>query len=43
MFGFLKKDKNSSTEAENKNFLSKALDKTFSSIKTIVPQKKREN
>lgn len=42
MFGFLKKDKNSSTEAENKNFLAKALDKTFSSIKTIVPQKKEK-
>jgi len=52
MFGFLKKDENKidnsldvkklDKEQENKNFLSKALDKTFSSIKSVVPQKKEK-
>jgi len=46
MFNFLKKDEtkidNSLKEQKNKNFLSKALDKTFSSIKNVVPQKKEK-
>jgi len=46
MFNFLKKDEskinNNLKEQENKNFLSKALDKTFSSIKSVVPQKKEK-
>ncbi|RBQ28512.1 signal recognition particle-docking protein FtsY [Aliarcobacter vitoriensis] len=47
MFSFLKKDKNEEnktleTQEESKNFLSKALSKTFSSIKNVVPQKKEK-
>jgi len=47
MFNFLKKDEikidhNLKEEQENKNFLSKALDKTFLSIKNVVPQKKEK-
>jgi len=47
MFNFLKKDEiiidhNLKEKQENKNFLSKALDKTFSSIKSVVPQKKEK-
>ncbi|RBQ26377.1 MULTISPECIES: signal recognition particle-docking protein FtsY [Arcobacteraceae] len=46
MFSFLKKDKTEENsnlqEQENKNFLSKALSKTFSSIKNVVPQKKEK-
>jgi len=47
MFNFLKKeeiiiDHNLKEKQENKNFLSKALDKTFSSIKSVVPQKKEK-
>ncbi|OCL98183.1 Signal recognition particle receptor FtsY [Aliarcobacter thereius] len=42
MFGFLKKDKNKEKNIESQSFLSKAFDKTFSSIKTVVPQKKEK-
>jgi len=47
MFNFLRKeeiiiDHNLKEKQENKNFLSKALDKTFSSIKSVVPQKKEK-
>ncbi|HJE03141.1 Signal recognition particle receptor FtsY [Aliarcobacter thereius] len=42
MFGFLKKDKNKEENIESQSFLSKAFDKTFSSIKTVVPQKKEK-
>lgn len=40
MFGFLKK--NNDKVEDNKSFLSKAFDKTFSTIKTVVPQKKEK-
>lgn len=46
MFSFFKKDETLEVEKkieEDKSFFSKALEKTFSSIKSVVPQKKREN
>ncbi|OCL82702.1 signal recognition particle-docking protein FtsY [Arcobacter porcinus] len=42
MFGFLKKEKNKEEKQESQSFLSKAFDKTFSTIKTVVPQKKEK-
>lgn len=46
MFGFLKKDKIEDSvnneNSENQSFLSKALSKTISTIKNVVPQKKEK-
>ncbi|MFW2600603.1 signal recognition particle-docking protein FtsY [Aliarcobacter butzleri] len=45
MFSFFKKDETLEVEKkieEDKSFFSKALEKTFSSIKSIVPQKKEK-
>lgn len=45
MFSFLKKDKEKQVVdniEESESFFSKAFNKTFSSIKNIVPQKKRK-
>lgn len=46
MFSFFKKEnkeeKKVSEELDNKSFISKALNKTFTSIKNIVPQKKEK-
>ena len=47
MFGFLKKDKiedsvNNENIEQNQSFLSKALSKTISTIKNVVPQKKEK-
>lgn len=47
MFSFLKKDKiensiNSENSEQNQGFLSKALSKTISTIKNVVPQKKEK-
>ena len=45
MFSFFKKDETLEVEKkieEDKSFFSKALEKTFSSIKSVVPQKKEK-
>ena len=46
MFNFLKKNKENQVvenKEESESFFSKAFSKTFASIKSVVPQKKREN